>query len=250
MDPSYQSEHAQFVSHNNGTSPEEILLLGLPVHSSLLLLLAWALWRGATFTSCLGQVLEAALLLLAPLLSLTSYSDSPSFIFLPCAVLGGLLLLLCSRSRSPPPPSPLPCPLSRVPYITNYRSSMLTITTICILAVDFPVFPRRLAKTETFGFGLMDLGVGSFVFSNGLVSQEARGKEAGWLSGLTSCLPLLLLGLLRLLALSSTGYHHNVTEYGTHWNFFFTLAAVKLLSIPLAPLLKVLASSSPDGFLS
>ena len=47
-------------------------------------------------------------------------------------------------------------PFPRVAYITNYRASMLLITTICILAVDFPVFPRRLAKTENFGFGMLE----------------------------------------------------------------------------------------------
>ena len=45
-----------------------------------------------------------------------------------------------------------------VDYITNYRSSMLIVTAICILAVDFPIFPRRFGKTENFGFGLMDIG--------------------------------------------------------------------------------------------
>merc|ERR1711915_70822 len=82
----------------------------------------------------------------------------------------------------------------RAVFITNFRASMLLVTTICILAVDFPAFPRRFAKTENFGYGL------------------------------------IVLGLFRLVSVSLIGYHENVAEYGVHWNFFFSLAAVRILS--------------------
>ena len=65
-----------------------------------------------------------------------------------------------------------------IDYITNYRSSMLLVTAICILAVDFPIFPRRFGKTENFGFGLMDIGkivctlIHSIVFGNTIISRH------------------------------------------------------------------------------
>lgn len=36
-------------------------------------------------------------------------------------------------------------------------------------------------------------------------------------------------GLLRVAATQALGYHVDASEYGVHWNFFFTLAAVDLL---------------------
>jgi hypothetical protein len=51
------------------------------------------------------------------------------------------------------------------------------------------------------------------------------------LSGLRSAAPLLALGLARLLATRAAGYQQHVGEYGVHWNFFLTAAAVGLLTL-------------------
>lgn len=140
--------------------------------------------------------------------------------------------------------------LPHKPFITAYRSSMLILTSISILAVDFHVFPRQFAKVETWGTSLMDLGVGSFVFSMGIVScrgllrDEFENKhtpywqrviQAVW--GTFSC---LVLGLIRLVAVKGLEYQEHVTEYGVHWNFFITLVLVGPLTIVISPLFKII----------
>ncbi|KAL8470802.1 hypothetical protein ACS0TY_033398 [Phlomoides rotata] len=116
--------------------------------------------------------------------------------------------------------------------ISSYRVSMVLVTCLSILAVDFKIFPRRFAKTETYGTGLMDLGVGSFVVANALVSRQSRGiSNMGLQNGLRSTSPLIVLGFARLISTSSVNYQVHVGEYGVHWNFFFTLAAVAILTL-------------------
>ncbi|XP_072973752.1 uncharacterized protein At4g17910 isoform X2 [Typha angustifolia] len=108
---------------------------------------------------------------------------------------------------------------------------LVVVTCLCILAVDFKIFPRRYAKTETYGTGLMDLGVGSFVVVNSLVSKQARNfKSMSWTEALLSVSPLVFLGFARLISTRGIDYQVHVGEYGVHWNFFFTLAAVSILT--------------------
>lgn len=56
------------------------------------------------------------------------------------------------------------------------RSLTLVISTFVILAVDFPLFPRRYAKTEMWGYSLMDFGVGGYCVINGFCAPELRNE--------------------------------------------------------------------------
>ena len=87
----------------------------------------------------------------------------------------------------------------------------------------------------------MDVGTGSFVLANALVSREARGvpptRECHFgvepyclgynaVVVLHNVLPLLVCGIVRAVAVYAFDYQQPVSEYGVYWNFFFTLAAV------------------------
>lgn len=130
-------------------------------------------------------------------------------------------------------------------YLTVYRSQMLVITALAILAVDFHIFPRRFAKCETWGTSLMDLGVGSFVFSMGIVSarksiwsrfnmnyqmgffEELKSLTVKIVKSFQDSFTVFLLGIGRLILIKLFNYQEHVSEYGVHWNFFVTLSLLQ-----------------------
>ncbi|XP_038904112.1 uncharacterized protein At4g17910 isoform X3 [Benincasa hispida] len=97
-----------------------------------------------------------------------------------CAILLVLLLLLLIAAKGMLNHSPTreSGNQSLRANISSFRVVVMITTCLCILAVDFRIFPRRYAKTETYGTSLMDLGVGSFVLANSLVSRQARNVSS------------------------------------------------------------------------
>jgi hypothetical protein len=86
----------------------------------------------------------------------------------------------------------------------------------------------------------MDVGVGLFVFSNGIVVKPSAAafSKKKFQKLLVSCLPLFILGFSRLVLTKEINYQEHVTEYGVHWNFFITLAVTKIFGTVLEGFMK------------
>lgn len=252
---SLKERKEQFVSGLYGGSVAEIYnITFVPVVSYL----AYRLISSATPQSDL-LVVDFALNCLSCLAAVTVYSNVPvqlqAMILAPAAVyyvwnryaVKNTVNSAGSSSNNASKNELLP----KKPFLTAYRSQMLILTNISILAVDFTIFPRRLAKVETWGTSMMDLGVGSFVFSMGLVSSRAILKtqlnttqsysfNLAAYSNLIfksskKAIPLLVLGVARLLSVKGLEYQEHVTEYGIHWNFFITLGFLPIFLAILDP---------------
>jgi glucosaminylphosphatidylinositol acyltransferase len=255
----FKARKEAFVSNLAGGSIPEITLVTLVAPSAVLL---WtALQRRHSFFTPYGPlalVTDFLLVVCSVLFAMTAYSAYPAFLNISLAVPAFFLLLplqterpsangpakksskagsskkLTAEQMRNAPTLPRSANLVSRPFLTHYRGGMMITTVLAILAVDFPIFPRRFAKVETWGTSLMDLGVGSFVFAAGVVSARSLYKDdpSGHYPGIVSRLltsirhavPLLVLGIVRLLSVKGLDYAEHVSEYGVHWNFFFTLA--------------------------
>ncbi|NXW39773.1 PIGW protein, partial [Nyctiprogne leucopyga] len=239
-----------FISNLNGTSLLEISLsLSLAPLCLLcrgLLLILYHLHYGKPLSSRKYSLLLDFLVLVSPLLFCCTVL-SPILFFMPTIIAAFCAAIFSKIYRQRKHGSRVPfgqivkdfwetcLDPEYIPAITVFRVYVNVLTCISILAVDFPQYPRRYAKTETYGTGVMDLGVGAFIFGNALVCPEVRQKSCETeptFSHLArqffSIWPLIFLGVGRLLSVKSIEYHEHISEYGVHWNFFFTLAFVRL----------------------
>lgn len=249
-----------FVSNLNGTSLQEVVLgscLAPLCHLSrglILILLHQTRESNKTtsFPLISHMLLDFCVLILPLVVSCTILSGILHQVIISIALVISALFyyINCYASAQPPVKSVLSflqnhIQVQKVPFVTTFRVLVNVKTAISILAVDFSVFPRRYAKTETYGTGVMDVGVGAFVFANGLVCPEARRKDVSGskmshlIKQLLSVWPLFALGAARLASVKMSGYQEHVTEYGIHWNFFFTLAIVRVVASSLLVIVPV-----------
>ncbi|GFR13639.1 GPI-anchored wall transfer protein 1 [Trichonephila clavata] len=215
-------EEAQRVLGYDGTFPGEIFSLTFFV--PLCSLLIWLIAGITHLSNRSVQFLELCVLNVILLLALTLLEEKLQLVLIGLGILVSILFYVFVDIS-------LPERNVNRDFIGGYRGHLLLATAISILAVDFNFFPSRFAKTETYGWSMMDAGVGSFILLHGLCSSH--GKTFVVKHSLRKCFlssfPLFLLGFIRLAATTAVGYHKVVPEYGVHWNFFFTLAFTKVI---------------------
>ncbi|KAI9096914.1 GWT1-domain-containing protein [Phlyctochytrium arcticum] len=238
MDDAVRRAKEEHVQGHEGTSVSELnLILSLT-------LLSYALWKSLNLVQDVPRVpkflLEYGVLVLPLVVALMSEWATAVGTTLICLTAAVAILSLPPQKRHSSkavdrPKENSPASLSsrhNLPFLTVVRGTLQLVTLICILAVDFRAFPRRFAKTEMFGTSLMDLGVGLFIYSGGIVAgpRLAIGTQ-GWKTigkSLRQAIPVLVLGIGRMILTKSVNYQEHVTEYGLHWNFFITLGFLPL----------------------
>ncbi|VDM60200.1 unnamed protein product [Angiostrongylus costaricensis] len=248
--------HASFVGTFTGCNQKELFLAEIVVFLALVLRnisLPWVFLGQKFNTGTLKFLLDYVFLVLPGLLAMTVFSQSLLLLtsVLTACLATLLVFIVCEYLMSSDRPASR-IVLNRIidehhqptMFLTYFRCALLISVATAILAVDLPVFPRRFSKTEKYGHSLMDTGVAGFVFAAAVTNRvktlstcdmKTVLKRRYWLRWLRSSYVVLpLIGLARTVLLIVLDYPQHVTEYGVHWNFFYTLAVVKIVSNSLS----------------
>ncbi|KAK0203575.1 GWT1-domain-containing protein [Desarmillaria ectypa] len=249
----YKDLKEKFVSGATGSTVTHVNLISSAALASLFLY--HTLLSRTSSPNLIKFPISWVILVLPLLLSMTLFANIPALLSILMLIPALGLSSLSHRESGTPLPSnasersdtaSAKVIVMPLPFLTTYRAHMLLMTILAILAVDFPVFPRSLAKCESFGVSLMDLGVGAFVFSQGVISAIPLIKSPTYLASpvlsklvitIRKVFPVMVLGIVRVLLVKGTEYPEHETEYGTHWNFFITMALLPVMEILLHPLI-------------
>lgn len=234
---SNREAHEAFVTGHHGSSALDVILAVYPVIPATVLSLI--ITRGRV--GWLWHIVECIFIVLTLVLSFTAAANHTLELSAALITVASISLFLCKQTtqsahtESQPIHQQLAC-------LTTCRALVNLATAIAILAVDFHAFPRRFAKTEEYGYSLMDIGAACFVIMNGVVEGRRKVVDLSYRQALQDCGIFLALGLFRLLTVYLLSYQHHVTEYGVHANFFFTLAFLKISCFWLLPFLGTFTS--------
>ena len=245
-DQRYRREQEEFVSNHGGSTSREVVFAILPNVCGVMLTASTLGMLGKGLNPNVRILLEFCFNILPCVLCCTILEEHVIMVCLAMMTVSIINVVLILIRKRGPPKIGSNVVTRRRPFVTNFRALTNIITAVCILAVDFRIFSRKFAKTEVYGYSLMDTGVGLFIIANSLVAPEARDFGERPKETLTrrlarnskfcvkNCAPLLVLGLGRFIAVEYSGYQRHVTEYGVHWNFFVTLAFVKMFTSTIA----------------
>ena len=222
VDYDYKSSKEAFVTGHSGTNPWELLLICTPGP------LGMYLCENLSLTKRNSVLIQFMCILLPLLICQTHYNDIAitllmiqfgfgTYFFHKHTVKEQSILQSTTRNIS-----------RRRKYVTYYRALVSYLTFIAILAVDFPLFPRRYCKTETSGYGFMDLGAGSYIMASGLTYNQTNSGGAKIIKW-KQWIAVVAMGMIRLLTNKGLEYPEHASEYGVHWNFFFTIAILQLI---------------------
>ena len=120
------------------------------------------------------------------------------------------------------------------------RAIVMFLTCVCIYSIDFvDIFPRSLGKTELYGYSLMDVGVGGVTLVTSMnrsikISSDRCLYDRLYLA-ITKGWPSMVLGVSRFFTVKAADHYVSSSEYGVHWNFFFTVFVVSVLAALVPP---------------
>lgn len=239
MDPkAYKALHESFMSNNNGTGVAEVFATITPsfFYPFLIVCLYGSLLPRPELPVPARFIFEFIIIVWTVVLDVTVLHSRIYEINITLLIIVVTIAAKHLINRTHILPFVNQIPVKRPEFVSSFRATTSLITAVCILAVDFRAFPRKLAKTETYGFSLMDTGVGLFVFSNALTDVLGNTKLTQPLSAerfkalFKNTYVLFALGTVRFFFIKEIDYQEHTSEYGVHWNFFITLAVTRIIS--------------------